>query len=370
VTAAREWFEKDYYKILGVPADAGPKDITRAYRKLARQFHPDANPGDREAEERFKELSAAYDVVGDPDKRREYDEVRRLGPVGPSFGGFGGQGPGGAGIRSEDLGDLLSGLFGRQPRRRDGATGLRGDDIDAELHLSFVDAVTGVTTTVNVVGDAPCTPCGGTGAAPGTAPVPCERCGGRGLLDDNQGFFSFSQPCPGCHGTGRTVERPCVTCSGTGHERRAREVKLRVPAGVEDGQRIRLAGRGEPGRAGGQAGDLLVTLRVAAHEQFGRRGTDLTLTLPITYPEAVLGSELLVPTLDGGPLTVRVPPGTRSGRTFRVRGRGVGAKDRTGDLLVTVEIAVPTNPSARERKLLEDLARLGSADAGDNRPNP
>ena len=220
MTAAREWFEKDYYKILGVPADAGPKDITRAYRKLARQFHPDANPGDRQAEERFKELSAAYDVVGDPDKRREYDDVRRSGPVGANFGGFGGPGPGGPGFRSEDLGDLLSGLFGRQPRRRDGgAAGLRGDDIEAELHLSFVDAVAGVTTTLNVVGDAPCGPCSGSGAAPGTTPAPCERCSGRGLLDDNQGFFSFSQPCPACRGTGRRVEHPCTTCSGTGHER-------------------------------------------------------------------------------------------------------------------------------------------------------
>ncbi|MEZ5260510.1 MAG: molecular chaperone DnaJ [Acidimicrobiales bacterium] len=369
MTAAREWFEKDYYKVLGVASDATPKDVTRAYRKLARQYHPDANPGDQQAEERFKEVSAAYDVIGDPDKRAEYDEVRRLGPVG---GGFGRPGSGGFRIRPDDLGDigdLFGGLFGRQPRRRAGAggagaaaAGLRGEDLQAELHLSFHDAVHGVTTTVSLISDVPCGTCGGSGAAPGTSPVPCERCNGKGLLDENQGFFSFSQPCPACRGTGSTVETPCATCSGTGIERRPREVKVRVPAGIEDSQRIRLAGRGGPGRAGGVAGDLLVTVHVSPDDRFGRRDRDLTLTVPISYPDAVLGTEVQVPTLDGATLTLRVPPGTRSGRTFRVRERGIATARGTGDLLVTVEITVPTNPSARERKLLEELARLGAAD--------
>ncbi|MFN0027819.1 MAG: molecular chaperone DnaJ [Acidimicrobiales bacterium] len=375
MTAAREWFEKDYYKLLGVASDATAKEVTAAYRKLARSSHPDANPGDAQAEERFKELSSAYDVIGDPAKRAEYDEIRRLGPVGP--GGFGGTGGFGnprinLGDRGDgDLGDLFTGLFNRQPRRRPpGSAGATpGRDLEAELHLSFLDAAQGVTTSVGLVSDVVCGSCAGAGTAPGTVAVRCERCAGRGLLDDNQGFFSFSQPCPDCRGVGRRVETPCVTCAGAGLERRARDVKVRVPAGVEDSQRIRLAGRGEPGRAGGPAGDLLVTVRVSAHERFGRRGADLTLTLPISYPEAVLGGEIRVPTLQGEPLTLRVPPGTRSGRTFRVRGRGIEAARGVGDLLVTVEIAVPTNPSARERKLLEDLALIGAASAGGPSPS-
>ncbi len=362
-TARREWFEKDYYKVLGVAPDASQKDVTRAYRKLAQQFHPDANAGDAAAEERFKEIAAAYDVIGDPTKRKDYDEVRKLGPVG---GGFGPGGPTGGfdfgNVRAEDLGDfsdLFSGLFGRTARRRPGGPAGKGEDLEAELHLSFHDAVAGVTTAVHLTGDAPCGTCAGSGAAPGTAVVACSRCSGRGTLDDNQGFFSFSQPCPACRGTGRTVEQPCPTCAGSGVERRAREVKVRIPAGVEHGQRIRLAGRGAPGRAGGAAGDLFVTVRVAAHELFGRRGRDLTLTVPVTYAEAVLGAEITIPTLAEGRVTLRIPPGTKSGRTFRVRGRGIATAKGDGDLLVTVDIAVPTNPSALERKLLEELAKLG-----------
>lgn len=369
MAAAREWFEKDYYKVLETSADATAKEITASYRKLARKYHPDANPGDTQAEERFKQLSSAYDVIGDPDKRAEYDEVRRLGPLG---------GPGAGGFRASradmgdhgDLGDLFSGLFNREPRRREGGGSplARGSDLQAELHLSFLDAAQGVTTTVSLVSDVACGTCAGSGAAPGTTPVNCPRCGGRGLLDENQGFFSFSQPCPACRGTGRRVETPCPSCLGSGAERRPRDVKVRVPAGVEDSQRIRLAGRGAPGRAGALSGDLLVTVRVTPHERFGRRGRDLTVTLPISYPEAVLGGEVQVPTMRGTSLTLRVPPGTRSGRTFRVRGRGIETDQGSGDLLVTVEIAVPIHPSARERKLLEDLARLGTADPAQPAP--
>jgi molecular chaperone DnaJ len=373
----REWFEKDYYKILGIAEGASQKEVTRAYRKLARKLHPDANPDDPKAEERFKEVSAAYDVVGDPDKRKEYDEVRKLGPVAAGFGGSGGPGggpgggfgPGGFNVRMEDvgdmgnLGDLLGGLFNRGGRRGAGRVGpQRGADLEAELHLAFKDAAFGVTTTLNLVSEAACSTCGGTGAAPGTAPVVCSRCGGRGVLDDNQGLFSFSQPCPTCRGRGIIVETPCATCSGSGLERRPREVRVRIPTGVEDGSRIKLKGRGEPGRDGGPAGDLYVTVRVRPDDRFGRRGADLTLTVPLTYPEAVLGTEVVVPTLEGGRVTLRVPPGTRPGRTFRVRGRGVATKKATGDLLVTVEVAVPTNPSSQERKLVEELARLGGGD--------
>jgi molecular chaperone DnaJ len=368
----REWFEKDYYKVLGVSEDASQKDVTKAYRRLARQHHPDSNAGDPKSEERFKEISSAYDVIGDPEKRKEYDEVRKLGPMAAGFGGSGpGGGPGGfGGFRVEDvgdvgnLGDLLGGLFGRASRRGGGARPgpKRGADLAAELHLSFTDAAFGVTTTVNLVSDATCSTCGGSGAAPGTAPTVCSRCGGRGVLDDNQGFFSFSQPCPACRGQGYTIENPCPTCRGTGSERRPREVKVRIPAGVEDGSRIRLKGRGEPGSNGGSAGDLLVDVRVQPHHRFGRRGADLLITVPITYPEAVLGTEVAVPTLDGGRVTLRIPPGTRNGRTLRVRGKGVASAKTAGDLLVTVEIAVPTNPSPEERRVIEDLSRLGGGE--------
>jgi len=352
VAPQREWFEKDYYKVLGVPEAATEKEITRAYRKLAKQYHPDANPG---SEERFKELSAAYDVLGDPARRKEYDEVRRLGPLGGFGGADAGAGFGGGSFRVDDLSDLLGGIFGRGQRGSTRVAPRRGEDVEAELHLSFDEAVEGVTTTVNVTSEAACSTCSGSGAAPGSTPTVCSVCGGRGVRDENQGFFSFSQPCQACGGRGVRIEQPCPTCRGTGVERRARQVKVRVPAGVEDGQRIRLKARGTPGRNGGPPGDLYVTVRVARHPMFGRKGRDLTLTLPVTFAEAALGADVNVPTLDGS-VRLRIPAGTRSGRTFRVRGRGVRAKGAGGDLLVTVEVAVPQRLSDEQRKAIEALA--------------
>lgn len=363
MTPQRDWFEKDFYQVLGVSKDASDKEITKAYRKLARELHPDRNPGDAKAEERFKEVAAAYDVLGDATKRAEYDEVRRMGPVGAGFGPFGSGGgprPGGGGTSfnfdAGDLGDLLGGLFGRGTGRR-GATGpQRGDDLEAELHLSFEDAANGVTTAVHLTSEAPCHTCNGSGAKPGTAPKVCARCGGRGVLDENQGLFSFSQPCDRCGGRGRIVEEPCPTCGGRGLEHRARRVKVRIPAGVRDDQTIRLKGRGGPGRNGGPAGDLFVRVKVGEHHLFGRSGDNLTLTVPITFPEAALGADVAVPTLDGSTVTVRIPPGTASGRTLRVRGRGVKSSSKTGDLLVTVEVAVPQKLTAAQKKAVEALA--------------
>jgi molecular chaperone DnaJ len=354
--AQREWFEKDYYKVLGVSDTATDKEITRAYRKLAKQFHPDANAGDAKAEERFKEVSAAYDVLGDGAKRKEYDEVRRLGPVGGMFGGEpAGNGGFQTNIRVEDLGDILGGLFGRGRGRSTRSGPRRGDDLEAQLHLSFEEAISGVTTTVNVTSDVACATCHGTGAAPGTSPVICSVCGGRGVRDDNQGFFSFSQPCRACGGTGMRIETPCPTCQGSGVERRPRQVKVRVPAGVADGQRIRLKARGGSGSNGGPAGDLYVVVHVAPHELFGRKGKDLTLTVPVTFAEAALGATVTVPTL-GAPVSVKIPPGTRSGKTFRVRGHGAPSGSSRGDLLVTVEVAVPQRLSEDERSAIEKLA--------------
>lgn len=359
-----EWLEKDYYRVLGVAETATDKEIQRAYRRLARRYHPDANPGDAEAEERFKTVSAAYDVLGDVTKRKEYDELRRLGPMTAGVGGDSGFGAStgfGTGIRfgadEFDLGDLFGDLSGHRARRDHSRRAGRGRDLDAVLQLDFEQAVLGLTTEVDVVGAVPCTVCGGSGARPGTSPVPCGTCGGLGHVAQAQGPFAISQPCRRCRGRGQVVESPCGACRGSGVVQQARRVKVRIPAGVDDGQLIRVRGRGEPGRHGGPPGDLLVAVGVSPHPIFGRDGADLTLRLPVTYPEAVLGAEVKVPTLDGPPVTLRVPPGTPSGRVLRVRGHGVPRPaGGRGDLLVTVEVVVPAQPGGEERKAVEALA--------------
>ena len=356
-----DWLDKDFYKILGVTSDVSDKDLTKAYRKLARQYHPDANPGDPQAEERFKEVSEAYDVLGNPERRKEYDEVRRLGPAGGFMGGGGGRpGPGPSGgftFDSGDLSDLLGGMFGGGRGSAAPGTGpRRGDDLEAELHLSFDESVEGITTSVHLTSDAACGTCRGSGSAPGTTPQTCPRCGGRGVLDDNQGFFSFSQPCDGCGGRGRIVVDPCPTCRGSGIERKPRQVKVRIPPGVKDGQRIRLKGKGTPGRNGGPPGDLYVRVTVSGHTLFGRTGNHLTLDLPITFAEAVLGANVKVPVLDGGTVTLKIPAGTTTGKTFRVRGKGVRTTSATGDLLVTVVVDVPSELTPAQRAAVESLA--------------
>ena len=362
--AQREWFEKDYYQVLGVPSTAADKEITRAYRKLAKQFHPDANPG---SEERFKEISAAYDVLGDATRRKEYDEVRRLGPMAGGVGGGFGRGgfgsPGGTTFKVEDLGDLgdlFGGIFGGRSTRRRTRGQQRGADVETELRLSFADAVHGATVSVNVPEDVRCHTCNGSGAAPGTSTHSCPRCNGKGMLDDNQGLFSLSTVCPTCNGRGTVVDTPCPTCHGTGTERRNRVVKVRIPPGVEDAQRVRVKGRGAPGQGGGVAGDLYVVVRVGQDPRFGRRGRNLTVSVPVTFPEAALGTTVTVPTLDG-PVTVRVPPGTAPGTHLRVKGRGVPAPDgksgaKAGDLLVRVDVVVPKSLTDEQRAALEQLA--------------
>ncbi|HXV72446.1 MAG TPA: molecular chaperone DnaJ [Acidimicrobiia bacterium] len=360
----RDWLEKDFYKVLGVSDTASAEDIKKAYRKLAQTHHPDANPGDEAAEERFKEISEAYATLSNPEQRKEYDQVRRLGASG--FQGFGGPGAGGFGgqqVRVEDLQDLLGGFggigdlfgFGNQQRGR-GTGPSRGADLTTELTIGFEDAAFGVETEVVVEGAAPCSRCSGSGAEPGSQVTTCPTCGGRGVVAQNQGFFSFTQPCPQCHGSGRLIEDPCTKCRGSGVENRRRNVKLRVPAGVKDGQTLRLRGKGAPGSNGGPSGDLMVRIRVAPSRTFGRRGNDLTLKVPITYTEATLGTKLEVPTLNGG-VKVKIPSGTPSGKTFRVRGKGINPdRGKSGDLLVTVEVAVPQKVSKDEKRLLEELA--------------
>lgn len=358
----REWFEKDYYAILGVPKNADQASIKKAYRKLAQKHHPDANQGDAAAEARFKEVSAAYDVLSDTEKRAAYDRVREMGASGFGAGGFPGGGAGGGypgGAQVMDMDDLLSGLFGGA-RARGGSRGSartraqKGADLETQVRLSFEDAIAGVTLPVKLTGPAACSVCRGSGAAAGTHPVTCPDCGGAGQRAVNQGFFQMAQTCPHCQGTGRLIETPCPSCRGSGAERRTRTIQVKLPAGVKNKARIKVAGKGEPGGVGAQPGDLFVKVNVDAHPVFGRKGDDLTLTLPVTFPEAALGAQVQVPTLDG-PVTLKVPAGTTGGTTFRVKGKGAPRRGGHGDLLVTVQVDVPAKLSREEKRLLEEL---------------
>lgn len=384
--STKDYVEKDYYKALGVTKSAGQPDIKKAYRKLARELHPDANPGDARAEARFKEVSEAYSVLSDGKTRKEYDDARRLFGGGmPGFGGgsggFGGF-PGGAPAGSDgtgagfDLGDLFGGggsrvgdmfggLFGggRGSRSRTG-TPARGGDVETEISLGFDESVAGVTVPLRLASPHACRTCHGNGARPGTTPQTCPVCHGQGLVTRNQGAFAFSEPCTECRGTGQIITDPCPDCAGTGVQTGVRTITVRIPAGVKDGQRIRIAGKGSPGERGGRAGDLFVVVHVKTHPLFGRSGDDLTLTLPVTFPEAALGATVRVPTL-GATVTLKLPSGTANGRTFRVRGKGVARRSGTGDLLVTVEVAVPKSLTPQARAALESFA---AAQTDDPRP--
>ena len=365
--SARDSVEKDYYAALGVAKDASAADIKKAYRKLARDLHPDTNPG---GEERFKAVSEAYDVLSDETKRREYDEQRSLfgagmrGGAGSPFdlGDLFGRAGGG-------VGDVFSGLFGAGQRSPGGQRGgarttrpARGADVEAEVTLSFLDALSGVTVPLRLTTTGTCETCRGSGAAPGTSPRTCGVCGGQGVTSRNQGGFAFAEPCSACRGNGTVVDTPCPGCRGGGTTTQERSLTVRVPAGVEEGQRVRVAGRGGAGARGGPAGDLLVLVHVTPHRLFGRTGDHVTLTVPVTFPEAALGGEVKVPTPDGAAVTLRLPAGTRSGRTFRVKGRGVPKKAGAGDLLVTVEVAVPARLTAEAEKALRAYAAAAPED--------
>jgi molecular chaperone DnaJ len=381
--STRDFIEKDYYAALGVPKDADAATIKKAYRKLATELHPDKNPGNADAEAKFKEVSEAYDVLSDTKRRTEYDEARRLfgggGRPGGYPGGFPGAGGGGqpfdlgdlfggaagpgaaAGRGAGGIGDLLGGLFGGAAgggarARSQAASGpARGQDVETEATLSFDEAVLGVTVPLRMQSPGTCPTCAGSGAKPGTSPHTCPVCQGAGVTSRSQGAFAFSEPCRNCRGTGSVVDNPCPTCTGSGVTTQTRTITVRIPAGVKDGQRIRLAGKGAPGRRGGPAGDLFVVVHVSEHSLFGRKGQDLTLTVPITFAEAALGGTVTVPTLDGS-VSLKVPAGTGSGRTLRVRGRGVPGKDKAGDLLVTLDVAVPVRLTPAQRKVIEALA--------------
>jgi molecular chaperone DnaJ len=370
--SAREWLEKDFYAELGVSSTASAEEIKRAYRKLARELHPDANPGDARAEARFKSVSEAYGVLSDAEKRKQYDEARSLfnGGFRPGGGGFGGPGGfdlgdlfGSGGARAGDasgLGDLLGGLFGGG---RGGMAGAgagrprRGTDIETEVRIDFTEAVRGATVPLRIASPSSCGSCGGTGARAGTVPRPCSACGGTGLVTRSQGAFALSEPCRDCRGTGRIIDDPCTECGGRGVSNRHRTLTMRIPAGVADGQKIRLAGQGEPGMRGAPAGDLYVLVHVTPHPVFGRSGDDLTVTVPVSFPELVSGTTLTVPTMDGT-VKLKVPAGTSSGRTLRARGKGITRRDgRSGDLLVTLQVAVPTKLDRKAKDALDSYAK-------------
>ena len=361
-----DWATKDFYSVLGVAKDASAADIKKAYRKLARENHPDSHPGDTARHERFKQVAEAYDVVGDADKRAKYDEFRSLqarGGFGPGMGGGFGTG-GGGGFNLDDLlrdraggggggfGDMFGDLFGGGARGRTQARPRKGADLETTATIGFTDALDGVTISLRLSSDAPCPTCNGTGGKPGTKPHVCPECDGAGfVVAGTGGAFSINETCPACGGRQLVYDEACPTCHGSGRGTSARTIQARIPAGVKDGQKIRLRGKGAAGDNGGPAGDLLVTVKVSPHRVFGRKGDNLTIDVPVSFDEAALGAEVKVPTLGGSPVTLRLPPGTPNGRTFRVRGKGATRKDGTrGDLLATVEVHVPASldPAARE----------------------
>jgi molecular chaperone DnaJ len=357
--STKDYVEKDYYKVLGVPKDATTAEIKKTYRKLAREYHPDANKGDAKAEEKFKDISEAYDVLSDEKRRKEYDDARSL------FGAGGMRGPGGNGYGFDfgdlfngsqtgsgggGIGDVFGGLFNRtrQPQPR------RGQDVETEVTLSFDEAVDGATVPLRMTSQAACRSCAGTGAKTGTTPRVCPTCVGAGTVSRGQGAFALSEPCRDCKGRGMIVDDPCPDCHGSGRASSARTMQVRIPAGVQDAQRIRLKGKGAQGERGGQPGDLYVTVHVSAHPVFGRKGDNLTVTVPVSFPEAALGGTIDVPTLNGPAVKLRLPAGSANGLTLRARGKGATRKDGTrGDLLVTVEVMVPQEVSGEALNALE-----------------
>ena len=349
----------DYYKALGVDKKASADEIKKAYRKLARRYHPDRNPDDKRAEERFKEISQAYDVLGDPEKRKQYDSGTGPFATGGPGGGFGGFGN--FDFDASSMGDILSNLFGgggRAQRQRPRAE--RGGDLEASVSISFDQAIEGAQVPLSVPMRATCATCHGTGAKPGTTPIVCPRCEGRGIETQGQGMFSISQPCSRCGGSGTIIEEPCPTCHGSGAVRTLKRLRVNIPAGVRDGSRIRLAGKGEPGRRGGPPGDLYLITHVAPSPVFKRKGDNLEVEVPLSIPEALRGAEVQVPTLSGTK-TLRVRPGTTHGTIQRLRGEGPpklgGGTPPRGDLHYRFVIDVPQKLDAAQEKAVEALSK-------------
>jgi len=361
---------KDYYRILGVDKKASEKEIKDAYRRLARKYHPDTNPGDKSSEEKFKEISEAYEVLSNPEKRKQYDSGMMFAGAGGAGSGFGPFDFSGFGARpgsrtytyTGDLGDLgdLFNLFGglgagtgRSRRTR------KGNDLSTEVTISFEEALEGVTVPLTVSGKSVCPSCKGSGAKAGTLPKTCPTCNGRGTVSQNQGPFAFSRPCPACGGRGTVIEEPCPTCRGMGAVEKPRNIKVKIPAGIKDGGKVRFPGKGEAGPPGSAPGDLLVKVHVRPHKFFRRKNGDILLDLPLTFPEAALGTSVEVPTVNGK-VKLKIPAGTTDGRKFRLRGKGAPKPKGKGhgDMIVTARVVVPKKLSAKEKELIKKLQEL------------
>jgi len=349
---------KDLYATLGVSKGAPADEIKKAYRRLAREHHPDKNPGDASAEERFKEIQTAYDVLSDPEKRKAYDQFgSAAGRKGfdPSGGGFNFEGD----FNAADLGDLFGGIFGRgrggaQQRTR----AERGSDLEVRVNLSFEDSLKGVETKIPVDVETACSDCGGSGAKPGTSPKVCPECRGRGVTSESQGLFALSQPCARCRGNGTVIENPCPACRGTGREPRTRRYSVKIPAGVKDGTRIRIKGKGEAGSGGGPTGDLFVVTRVSDSPIYERRGADLVVEVPVSLADAALGTEVDVPTPEGA-VSMKIPAGSEHGKLLRIKGRGAPRlKGGKGDVLARLKLEVPKKLNKKQRELLEELRKV------------
>ena len=352
--------KRDYYEILGVNRNASETEIKKAYRKLAIQCHPDKNPGDKEAEERFKELSEAYAVLADGQKRALYDQyghagIEQGGGFGFSAGGFGG-------TPFEDLfGDIFGDIFGGGRR---GGRGRRGDDLRYNLMISFEEAAFGLETKIQVPRHQSCSHCHGSGAKPGTSPQSCSSCRGSGQVRFQQGFFSLMRPCPDCKGEGKIIKDPCPECRGSGLTRSKKTLSLKIPAGVESGNRLKLSNEGEAGAHGAPPGDLYVVISVSEHPIFRREGQDVVCEVPISFPQAALGCDIEVPSLDGK-VRLKIPAGTQGGKVFKLAGKGIPVLQGygRGDQLVVIRVETPTQLTARQRELLEEFAREESENA-------
>ena len=350
--------KRDYYEVLGVARTAPEQDIKSAYRKLALQYHPDRNPGDKAAEDKFKEAAEAYAILADTDKRHMYDRFGHAGLGGAATGGFDPTVFTGFEDILGGLGDIfgIGDIFGGGGRRRGGPQ--RGSDLRYDLEISFEESAKGAETTIQIPRNEACESCNGTGTAPGSQPVTCPQCHGRGQLRYQQGFFTVARTCGQCRGTGSIISKPCPTCRGNGRVQQQRKLTVRIPAGISTGQRLRLTGEGEAGASGGSSGDLYVVVHVQDHPFFHRDGNDLLCEIPLNYPTLALGGSIRVPTLEGEE-TFEVPEGTQSGTTFRLRGRGmhdVAAGRHRGDLLITVKVVTPKKLTREQKKLLEQLA--------------
>ena len=377
---------KDYYGVLGVSASASQDEIKKQYRRLAKKWHPDANANDPKAAERFKEISEAYQVLSDPEKRKQYDQMRQFG----AFGGFGGAGsarrgpgarpgagprgasgsaPGGTNFRFEDfdigglggLGDIFSSMFGgegRGARSRNGPQ--RGQDVETTLEIDFRTAALGGKVPIELEVNEECATCRGSGAAPGAKLTTCPECKGRGVISFGQGGFAVNRPCPACLGRGQVPSEPCPTCKGTGEVRARRKVVITVPSGVDEGTRIRLRGQGGKGDANGPPGDLFITFHVKADRFFKREGLDLVATVPINIAQATLGTSISVRALDGRKVKLKIPPGTPSGKRFRVKSLGIEKDGSRGDLIVEVMVTVPEKLTEEQERLMQEFAAAGN----------